>query len=152
MLDDYYIDVLLIFVIFLFYIVTRRSISCCYVLFFSCSFKLFSRHWEQKLKCLVRTAILGDGDGEVDLNAIKVLRKLCSPNAFPQACDKEKNGERNLQTSENDATVETPPVLSSVAYAQNADEDAIAGSDFSSSLLPELSSEQQLASMVNIYV
>lgn len=51
------------------------------------------RFWEQKLKCLVRTAVFSDGDGEVDLHAVTVLRKLCSPNVFSHGEDYEKNRE-----------------------------------------------------------
>ncbi|VDK44653.1 unnamed protein product [Anisakis simplex] len=37
------------------------------------------RFWDIKLRCLMQLAITGNGDSEVDMHAISVLRKLCSP-------------------------------------------------------------------------
>ncbi|VDM43637.1 unnamed protein product [Toxocara canis] len=70
------------------------------------------RFWDTKLRCLMRLAITGNGDGEVDLHTIAVLRKLCSPNLpfIPVI-------------AESDAEV------SIVKYLSNADADLLLGNE-----------------------
>ncbi|VDO39521.1 unnamed protein product [Onchocerca flexuosa] len=37
------------------------------------------RFWEQKLRCLMRMAVFGNGNTEVDLHALAMFLKICSP-------------------------------------------------------------------------
>lgn len=61
---------------------------------------MFSRFWEQKIRCLLRMAAVGSASAEVDLHLIAVFLKICSPNSVNQkkttaenvpSCNKTKN-------------------------------------------------------------
>ncbi|KAM3720367.1 Auxin transport protein BIG [Dirofilaria immitis] len=42
------------------------------------------RFWEQKLRCLMRMAVIGNGNTEMDLHALALFLKICSPHPTNQ--------------------------------------------------------------------
>ncbi|KAL3998511.1 E3 ubiquitin-protein ligase UBR4 family protein [Acanthocheilonema viteae] len=68
------------------------------------------RFWEQKLRCLMRMVVVGNGNTEMDLHALAVFLKICSPystnpknsNSSDFSADKGRNGaSRNIGLEDN---------------------------------------------------
>lgn len=63
-------------------------------------FTYFLRFWDLKLQCLMRLAVTGNGDREVDLHTLAILQRLCAPTA---------NFESNMVANDVDPLSLRPP-------------------------------------------
>uniref|UniRef100_A0A915PMF8 UBR-type domain-containing protein n=1 Tax=Setaria digitata TaxID=48799 RepID=A0A915PMF8_9BILA len=60
------------------------------------------RFWEQKFRCLMRMAVLGNGNTEMDLHALAVFLKICSPNSNLRKLSALESSDSNTDKGRND--------------------------------------------------